>query len=272
MPILKPFTPLKKKSRPAEKTLPPKKGLPARGKPAPKGKTQGTYTPPPARAPSWWERLSPERKLDVVGIILAFIGVLIMLGLLSANRSALVGGAIFFLSQIFGWGIYVLPLGLLVFGLWLVFRKIERIPPLSLERAVGSIILFLWLLTILHTVVATAETAESVALSGVGGGALGGIFQRLLWFGLGGVGAGIALFAWLIIGITVTLDISVQDLFRWLKPVIARLRMWLNKPLTPPSDPSTDPGQRLESAFVRTDGLTPIDPSIVQPVVAPVPQ
>jgi len=272
MPILKPFTPLKKKSRPAEKPLPPKKGMPARGKPAPKGKTQGTYTPPPARAPSWWEKLSPERKLDVVGIILAFIGVLIMLGLLSANRSALVGGAIFFLSQIFGWGIYVLPLGLLVFGLWLVFRKIERIPPLSLERAVGSVILFLWLLTILHTVVATAETAESVALSGVGGGALGGIFQRLLWFGLGGVGAGIALFAWLIIGITVTLDISVQDLFRWLKPVIARLRMWLNKPLTPPSDPSTDPGQRLESAFVRTDGLTPIDSSIVQPVVAPVPQ
>lgn len=96
--------------------------------------------PTPQRETSWWEKLSPERKLDVVGVILAFFGVIILLGLL-ANCSAIVGGVILFLAQLFGWGVYVLPIGLLVFGLWLVFRKIERIPPLSTERAVGSVIL-----------------------------------------------------------------------------------------------------------------------------------
>ncbi len=232
-----------------------------RGKPAMKGKSHQPPPPPPPREPSWWEKLSAERKLDVVGIVLAFIGIIILLGLISANRSALIGGAIFFLSQIFGWGVYVLPIGLLFFGLWLVFRKIERIPPLSLERVVGSIILFLLLLTVLHTFVATAETAEAVALAGVGGGALGGLFQRLLWSSLGGGGAFIALLAWFVIGIAVMLDKPVQDLFFWLTPLIAKLRMWLNKPIASKPD--------LNPAPVSIEEFTPIDPSAV-PAVTPV--
>ncbi len=268
MPILKPSTPPKKNTKPNEKTLQPKRGIPAHSRPFVKGKGQGAYVPPPPPALSWWEKLSPERKLDVVGIVLAFIGIIILLGLLSANRSLLIGGAIFFLSQIFGWGMYVLPLGLLIFGLWLVFRKIERIPPLSLERAIGSGILFVWLLTVLHTFVATAETAKSIALTGVGGGYIGSLFQRLLSLGLGDVGTAIALFAWLIIGVTVTLDTSVQDLFRWLVPLMVRVRMWLNKPLMPQAEPSASSAQP-EPASASTDGLTPIAP-FVQPKVAAV--
>src|SRR5690349_4647293 len=182
MPILKPSTPPKKNQKPVGKTLPPKKGgIATPSKPGFKNKIQSPPPPPPPparREPSWWEKLSPERKLDVVGVVLALAGLIILLGLISGNRSALVGGTIFFLSQIFGWGVYVLPVGLLVFGIWLVIRKIERIPPLSIERAVGSIILFLWLLTVMHTLVSTAEEAEAVALTGVGGGALGSLFQR----------------------------------------------------------------------------------------------
>ncbi len=259
MPLLKPSTPPNKNIKPVGKILSPKKVGAIRGKPGIKGKTN--QLPPPPREPAWWDKLSPERKLDVVGIVLAFFGIIILLGLISANRSALIGGAIFFLSQIFGWGVYVLPLGLLFFGLWLVFRKIERIPPLSIERVVGSIILFLLLLTILHTFVATANTAEEIALTGVGGGALGGLFQRLLLSSLGGVGAFIAMLAWLIIGIAVTLDKPVQELFFWLRPVIAKIRIWLNKPITPHAD--------LNPVSVSTEEFTPIDPSAV-PVVTSV--
>jgi S-DNA-T family DNA segregation ATPase FtsK/SpoIIIE len=254
MPILKPSTPPKKNQKPAGKTLPPKKGgISPQNKPALKNKPS-VYTPPPPpppRQPSWWEKLSPERKLDVVGIILAFIGLIILLGLISANRSALIGGAIFFLSQIFGWGVYVLPLGLLIFGIWLVLRKIERIPPLSIERAVGSVILFLWLLTVLHTIVATGETAEAVALTGSGGGALGSLFQRILWVAVGGLGTFFALLAWLIIGIAVLLDKPVTELFRWLIPLWNQLRVLMNKPIAPPADP--------EPAPFSIDTLTPIE-------------
>jgi S-DNA-T family DNA segregation ATPase FtsK/SpoIIIE len=246
MPLLKPSTPPKKDSKPAGKTLTPKKGKSSPSKSAPAHHA-------PARQLTWWEALSAERKLDVVGIALAFVGIIILLGLISANRSAIVGGAIFFLSQLFGWGTYILPIGLLVFGLWLVFRKIERIPPLDPERAVGSVILYFWLLTVLHSFVSTAETAEAVALTGAGGGYFGGLAQRFLWGAFGSLGAFIALVAWLILGIAVLVEKPVAELFFWLTPWIDKLRGLLQKPLTPLSTPAPD--------SVSENGFTPIDSS-----------
>ncbi len=254
MPIIKPSTPPKKTNKTTDKIIPSKKGDSVSSRSIQRNKTHAA--PPPQREPSWWEKLSPERKLDVVGIILAFIGVIILLGLISANRSALIGGAIFFLSQIFGWGVYILPLGLLVFGLWLVLRKIERIPPLSIERVVGSVILFVWLLIILHAFIADASTAEAIALTGVGGGALGALFQRLLWNSLGSGGAVIALTAWMIIGIAVMLDKSVWELFNWLSPLTTKLRQLLNKPIAPQT--------KLKPASASIDDFTPIDSSAIE--------
>lgn len=257
MPLLKPSSPPKKTTKPAGKTVAPK-GLTTRGKPSRKQEP----TTPPRPALSWWEQLSAERKLDIVGIILAFLGIIILLGLISANRSELIGGFIVFLTQIFGWGTYVLPIGLLIFGLWLVFRKIERIPPLSLERAVGSIVLFLWLLTVMHALVSTADSAEAVALTGSGGGSLGGLFHRLLWRAFDTLGEIIALVAWLIIGVSIAFDISVQDLFRWLGPLTHQLRAWLNKPLTPRTAPKPD--------SVESNGYTPLQQPVASPKVTTV--
>jgi S-DNA-T family DNA segregation ATPase FtsK/SpoIIIE len=254
MPLLKPPIPPKKSTKPAGKTFPSKKGESSHGKFASKGKKH--QPPPPAL--SFWDQLSAERKLDVLGVGLAFIGIVMILGLLSTNRSEPVSKIILFFLKIFGWGFYVLPLGLLVFGLWLVFRKIERIPPLAAERVAGSIILFLWLLTVLHSLVATSETAEMVGGEGRGGGTLGGVFLRLLGFGLGG-GTFIALLAWLIIGIAVFLDKPVKDLFFWLTPLIGWIRKWLNKPIASQTN--------LESGPVSTEDFTPIDPSAIPPVV-----
>jgi len=259
MPLLKPSTPPKKSAKPAAKILPPKKGDAAHGKPAPKGKPH--LPPPPAL--SFWDQLSPERRLDVIGIILAFTGIVIILGLVSANRSALVGGAIFFISQIFGWGVYLLPLGLLVFGLWLVFRKIERIPPLSAERVAGSIILFFWLLTLLHIIatLGNVDIAESVTLMGSGGGALGERFQRALWFLFGNGGTFVAMLAGLIIGIAVLLDKPVRELFFWLIPMMAWMRKWLNKPIAQKNMPEPVSGS--------IEDFTPIDSSAM-PLATPV--
>jgi S-DNA-T family DNA segregation ATPase FtsK/SpoIIIE len=234
MPIKKPASPRKQSSRPQTKAVASR----------PAARTRKPPARPPERPPtlSFWERLSPERRLDVIGTILAAAGALIFLGLLSANRSILVGGAILFLSQLFGRGIYVLPLGLLVFGLWLVFRKIERIPLLSLERALGSLFLFLWLLTLLHAFAANPAEAEAVALTGRGGGYLGSVFHRLLWTSLGSAGALIAMLAWFMIALAMTLDISVQELFRWLGPLFNKLRLRI-------SVGACRPGRHLGNAF-----------------------
>lgn len=249
MPLLKPSKPPKKNIKPAGKNLAAKKG----GASSAKQSSTPQSSPSPEQEISWWKQLSPERKLDVLGVSLSLLGLVILLGLISASRSAMIGSVIFFLAQILGWGIYLLPLGLLTFGLWLIFRRIERIPPLSTERAAGSIILFFWMLTVLHSFVATAQTAEAVALTGIGGGYVGGLIQRILWTGIGRWGTFIALIAWLIFGLAVAMDKPVSELFLWLAPIITSLQMKLRKITPPPSPP--EPGS--DSA----NGLTPIDPA-----------
>jgi S-DNA-T family DNA segregation ATPase FtsK/SpoIIIE len=206
MPLLKPPSRPTSSKKPQEKTLPPKKQTRSSSR---------TRKAPQAPEPSFWGSLSPERKLDVVGILLAIFGILILLTLFASSRSALTGGFIRLLGQLIGWGIYVLPIGLIVFGVWLILRKIERIPPLSLERAVGSVLLFLWFLTVLHAVIAAPEMAQVAAQDGAGGGYIGSLFERLLWFSLGTLGAIITLIAWFLIALTMILDMTVRDLFRW---------------------------------------------------------
>ena len=264
MPLLKPFANQKKSAKPAGKTLAGKKGgLPAPAKSGTKQKSPPPAPPPPQREASWWEKLSPERKLDVTGIILAFIGLVILLGLISANRSAIIGEIIRRLAQLFGWGVYILPIGLMLFGLWLVLRKIERIPPLTTERVVGSLLLFFWLLTLFHILTgATRETAESIALAGQGGGAIGSRLYSysLLW--LGGSGLFILMIAWLIIAVAVTLDKPVAELFFWLTPLTRKLREILRRPIAVPTPPMPD--------SPLANGLTPIDSSAM-PAVQTVP-
>ncbi len=246
-------------------------------RPAPKagsktaGKSARAPKPPPTEsAPTFWDSLSAERKLDVVGVILSVIGLLILLTLFASSRSSLTGGFVRILSQLIGWGIYILPVALIGFGLWLILRNVERIPPLSLERAVGGILLFVWLLTAMHSIIADPQMAQVAAMDGAGGGYIGGVLERVLWFGLGPGGAFIALAAWMLIALVMILDMTVKDLFRWVGPLVTRLKALLSKPLAPQS--GLEAGA-LENGFLplrETPVLAPEATSSAAPAVSSV--
>src|SRR5258707_7699380 len=225
MSIFKIFSPPKKR-KPQRKT-PPKEQTRVRSAP------KSNAPEPRRRQPSLWERLSTERKLDVIGVGLSVAGLLILLTLFASSRSILTADFIRLFSQLLGWGIYVLPLGLLVLGIWLILRRSERLPVLSLERVAGIALLYIWLLTIMHSIIAQPIMADAAARDGAGGGYIGGLFERLLWFGLGAPGAVIALMAWLLIALTMTLDMTILDLFSWTVPWIMRLQRLWKKPLSP---------------------------------------
>src|SRR5271157_4084794 len=233
-----------KKRKPQRKT--PPKAL-VRTKPTSNSKS--SVPEPLPHEPSFWERLSSERRLDLTGIVLAIAGILILLILFASSRSALTADLVHFLGQIFGWGIYILPIALFIFGIWLILRRNERLPALSLERTVGSILLFVWLLTTMHSIIAQPVMADAAALDGAGGGYIGGIFERLLFFGLGFWGAIIALMAWLLIALTMTLDITIQDLFRWIGTSFMQLKDLVIKPSTLPAPTEAD---------AQTNGYTPL--------------
>jgi S-DNA-T family DNA segregation ATPase FtsK/SpoIIIE len=237
---------------------------PARGKDkaasTPKKKAAVPLQPEPVRV-RWWDTLSDERKLDMVGAIMALVGLMTALILFSAQRSAVTGSMLRLLSQMVGWGIYVLPFGLIVMGLWLILRRIEKLPPLSLERATGFILFFLWLLAVLHTIIATPEMADIAALDGAGGGFVGAFFEKGMLNNFGAGGTVILLLAWLLITTTMILDISVEDLFKWFTPVTVWVREALAKRRAHRAKPAFSP----ENSEVASDGYTPLNRS--EPVV-----
>ena len=229
----------------------------ARGKSA--ARAAHAALPPEPVSVSWWSTLSPERKLDVVGAVMAVVGILTVLVLFSAQRSAVTGSLLGVIQWAFGWGMYILPVALIVMGMWLILRRIEKLPPLSLERATGIVLFFLWLLTLMHSIV-PLEMTEQAVLDGIGGGYIGSLFARILLNGFGTAGTMIALLAWLIIIVTMIFDLTVEDLFRWVPPLAVKLRAWLQTPINKTAQAT--PSQAPE---ISSNGYIPLNRP--QPVV-----
>ncbi len=217
MPGRKPASPKPNKPQPA-RGKGKSQSAPAARKPAARPAVRTAAQTARRRVPTG---ISPERKLDAVGILLALVGLVMLLSLLSVNKGSLTGWLTHLLAQGLGWGMYLLPLGLLGIGLWLVLRNIERLPQFSVERLSGIFLLFLNLLAWLHLL---AGGNDTLAESGQGGGAIGNLILGALVSALGTAGAVIALLAWLLIALTMALDLSIPEIFRWLSPLAARFK------------------------------------------------
>ncbi len=169
-------------------------------------------------------RISPERRIDLIGIALALVGLLTLLSLLSSNHSDFTGWWVKSLSYLVGWSVFILPVALLAVGVWLILRHIERLPQVSLERLLGISLLYLNLLVWLHLI---NGSHMDQAQAGQGGGMIGGWLAQILVNALGLAGSAIILAAWFVIGLVFTLDLSVADIFGWLKPLGERfVRTW----------------------------------------------
>jgi len=129
----------------------------------------------------------------------------------------LTGGLVEITRKALGWGTYLLPVTLMVVGMWLVLRNFERIPFASPERLLGLGLLFTNILAILHfiTSLTRQEGVFDLAANGNGGGYLGAVLFQALHVALGIGGTAVALLAWLLIGLILALDASILDLFRW---------------------------------------------------------
>ena len=187
--------------------------------------------------------------MDIVGAIMAIVGLLTIFSLFSTSNGGLTGFWIGGLKSLFGWGVYILPVGLVVLGAWLVARNVERLPEINVERIVGMIMLFFGLLA------AFQGLAQS-------GGSVGKLLTKLLVDTIDVPGAVIVVVAWLLIALAMTLDLSMQEMFQWAGPLAKKLKAKLNQPVKKPAPGSGEPAE-LESP---PDNFNPIRRvSIVQP-------
>jgi S-DNA-T family DNA segregation ATPase FtsK/SpoIIIE len=205
--------------------------------------TSSKKAPPPP--PPLFD-ISPERKLDILGIFLALGGIIVALSLLSTTRGAVTGTFLDVLGFVFGDGAVILPLALIGFGGWLVLRKIERIPPVSIERVSGFIFLLLFLQTAIH------------GLTG-NGGWIGSLFYRMLDENLGWGGALVAMLAWLLIALIMSFDLTLPELMAKLSPLTDFInKLWTTLALRQAASAAD---KTVSEPVPAQDGFLPISPA-----------
>ncbi len=164
-------------------------------------------------------RLSPERKMDLIGVLVAAAGLLMLLSFFSTQEGAVTTWIATGLKQVAGWGSIVIAVALLLVGLWFVFRKVQRFPRVSAGRVTGIVLFYLNLLGWF----AYAMPGFDAARSGTAGGYLGGGIYWLLSQALGRPGAWFALAAWSLISIVFILDLSVPEIAEHIGALFGKL-------------------------------------------------
>jgi DNA segregation ATPase FtsK/SpoIIIE, S-DNA-T family len=188
-------------------------------------KTRGK-SPPASASPlsnMGWNSLSEDRQRDIIGVVCIFAGILALISLFLSNSDNLIGLIANALFSLAGWGAFLLPLGLLAFGAWMVTKNRSTMAVVSGERVTGIILFSLNLLTWMHLLTGGWEEAAL----GRGGGYLGALFSQGLQFTLGYAGTVVVLAAWLVIALELTLDISTLDLIKRVQPMFDNLKSQL---------------------------------------------
>lgn len=213
------------KKAPARKSSATKTTSKTDQKASTKKRAPKTSSPPPnkriTRAPRpVREGMSLDRKLDIIGMVLTLLGVLTLLSLLSPINSKLTHQWVQAIRVAFGSGVYLFPFTLILLGLWLILRNFERIPQLAVERLLGLVLLFSNILVSMHflSVIRTQKDPFELALMGEGGGYTGAVIYKALHSTLGAGGSAVALIAWFIIALILSMDMTIGEMARRFSP------------------------------------------------------
>jgi len=190
----------------------------------------------------------------VLGVALALTGGL-TLWLMLSGPTGLGRSWVQLLRSLVGWGLIVIPIGLIALGVWLVLRHFgDRLPQLTLGPVAGAGILFLVLLVAFHAVLGASDWAQALELArlGRGGGVIGAALGHLLFSGLGAAGAAVVLLA---VGVWSVSLLARTSLLVW----IGRLP-W-PKPAPPPAAaPRPRPPTPAAPARAEAAAVTPAAP------------
>lgn len=217
--------------------------------------------------------LTSERKQDLFGLLLLVLGFFTLFNLLPSQQGALGDAWLGLLERIFGWGMIVVPIVLLVVGLRLLLRRMqERLPSLDQEQVIGLTLLFWLALTFLHALLgaSTWEQGLEFARDGWGGGIIGAATVSLLIRSLGSAGTAVVLVAWTLIAVTFTVGISIPELLAfsmqgwgWVKDQFGRVPEAKQKTASKPYRPQTDAPAAMEGPDVTPSMEAESGPAVI---------
>jgi len=226
-------------------------------KPASRADSRSTRRAAPAprsTRPGWLASLSPARRLDLLGIVLALFGLLTLLSLISNQQGSFTDSIVTFLRQVAGWGTFVLPLVIVLVGVGIVLRNIEKLPVPATARLVGMALLYLNILAIVH---ALAGGGYDMAKAGEGGGYVGAFFEQTLKGAVGNAGMVVALVAWALVSLALTFDVSIPDLVHFFRPLVEAVQRFLQERSQPAPEPPSSRVRSLNEPQSAAEELPP---------------
>lgn len=156
------------------------------------------------------------RRQELAGILLILLGVFSAASMLWPAQGVMLQAWQGLLAVLFGWGVFAVPIALVMIGVWLLLRNYrDRMPRLELRQVVGLGLMYLVLLVSLHAALGVSglDEAVSLGLEGQGGGLIGGGTLGLSLDALGGAGTGIVLLGAVVLGMSLLSGRSIPELF-----------------------------------------------------------
>ncbi len=223
-----------------------------------------------SRKPTKKRKKSPSpprpfwQQAEVWGIVFLAMALLTLLSLISASRGVLTESWLLFLSQSFGWGVYLTPIGFGAVGFWFLLKGFDRHPRVGWAKPVGAVLIFALALATAHLSTGVADPLE-LARKGGGGGYVGWLISHALVVNLGVAGAWVIIVALFGIGFILLSGLSVAEIGVWLKTRWDWLRelyqahfrtIRINAPLPPPSNgPGSSFLDKVKQALPSVPGL-----------------
>ncbi len=211
--------------------------------------------------------LTRERKTNLLGLFLLVVGFLTILSLLTTHQGLIGNVWVNLLQQTFGWGMFIVPLALILGGAGILLRKLRgRLPGLEPEKIVGAASLFLLALVLMHALLGatTFTMGRAIAQEGRGGGIIGAAVYALMVSSLGIGGAIVVIAAWMLVSITFIIGISLPEVVDF----ALKGWSWLRQQFTSiPALSQTEAGARTADIPPQPLDTAPsIQPDAVQPL------
>lgn len=231
----------------------------------------GVYTPASRRKTNSQASaglyISPERKLDIIGVILVLTGLISILSLFAGDTNRTISWWATILKWLSGWGVFAIPIGLITGGMYLILRRIDKLPRLPFEQISGIILLYLNLLTFLHLFAGGAEDPYPLAEAGRGGGIIGGLLIYFLVKSLGGIGAFLAMLAWLLVALILSFDLSFSQIIDYIRAAINNIKNPSHIPAPVFHRPTFDSHMDDDPDFIPLDGEEELEQKKVEPTL-----
>jgi len=172
----------------------------------------------------FWKQLNANLRplqREILGLLVLALAVVTILGLFSLTSGALSDWWTRSLRRVFGWGAYLVTVGLVAAGISLLLSNLGQGPKASWKRIIGLEVIFVAGLALVH-LLSFSQDPLRLAESGGGGGFVGWAVSSLLIGALGSPIALLILLAILSLGLAIAFDLSWANVQMGAQAAVAR--------------------------------------------------